>query len=63
MEDSVKTRDAFVYVLCSDVERLERFRGTSAEYVAEFRRHGKALILTSTFEPKQLGLSGADSHT
>ncbi len=55
MENWVKTRDDFQYVLCLDVSRWGRFQDidVSAQYSAECKRHGKEVIYTTLGKPKE----------
>src|SRR4029078_3610967 len=55
MENWVKQRDDFEFVLCLDVSRWGRFQDIdlSATYSAECKRHGKQVIYTTLGKPKQ----------
>jgi DNA invertase Pin-like site-specific DNA recombinase len=54
MENWVKQRDDFQFVLCLDVSRWGRFQDIdlSATYSAECKRHGKQVIYTTLGMPK-----------
>lgn len=54
MENWVKVRDDFQFVLCLDVSRWGRFQDIdlSATYSAECKRHGKQVIYTTLGKPK-----------
>lgn len=55
MENWVKKRQDFEYVLCLDVSRWGRFQDIdlSAQYSAECKRHGKQVIYTTIGKPKE----------
>ncbi len=55
MENWVKQRNDFDFVLCLDVSRWGRFQDIdlSATYSAECKRHGKQVIYTTLGKPKQ----------
>jgi len=55
MENWVKQRNDFQFVLCLDVSRWGRFQDIdlSATYSAECKRHGKQVIYTTLGKPKQ----------
>lgn len=55
MEEWVKKRDDFQFVLCLDVSRWGRFQDIdlSATYSAECKRHGKQVIYTTLGKPKK----------
>jgi len=55
MENWVKTKSDFQFVLCLDVSRWGRFQDIdlSAQYSAECTRHGKTVIYTSIGKPKE----------
>ena len=55
MENWVKKRDDFNFVLCLDVSRWGRFQDIdlSATYSAECKRHGKQVIYTTLGKPKE----------
>lgn len=55
MDDWVKARIDFQYVLCLDVSRWGRFQDIdlSAQYSAECKRHGKEVIYTTIGKPKE----------
>jgi len=55
MEDWVKKRNDFQYVLCLDVSRWGRFLDIdlSAAYSAECKTHGKLVIYTKLGKPKE----------
>lgn len=55
MENWVKQRDDFQFVLCLDVSRWGRFQDIdlSATYSAECKKHGKQVIYTTLGKPKQ----------
>jgi DNA invertase Pin-like site-specific DNA recombinase len=54
MDNWVKCRDDFQFVLCLDVSRWGRFQDIdlSATYSAECKRHGKEVIYTTLGKPK-----------
>ena len=54
MENWVKRRDDFQFVLCLDVSRWGRFQDIdlSATYSAECKQHGKQVIYTTLGKPK-----------
>ncbi|MBK8270668.1 MAG: recombinase family protein [Planctomycetes bacterium] len=54
MENWVKLRDDFQFVLCLDVSRWGRFQDIdlSATYSADCKRHGKQVIYTTLGKPK-----------
>lgn len=54
MENWVKRRDDFQFVLCLDVSRWGRFQDIdlSATYSADCKRHGKQVIYTTLGKPK-----------
>jgi len=54
MDNWVKLRDDFDFVLCLDVSRWGRFQDIdlSATYSAECKRHGKQVIYTTLGKPK-----------
>jgi DNA invertase Pin-like site-specific DNA recombinase len=54
MENWVKVRDDFSFVLCLDVSRWGRFQDIdlSATYSAECKRHGKEVIYTKIGKPR-----------
>jgi len=54
MENWVKRRDDFDFILCLDVSRWGRFQDIdlSATYSAECKRHGKQVIYTTLGKPK-----------
>lgn len=54
MENWVKNRDDFKYVLCLDVSRWGRFQDIdlSATYSAEVKQHGKEVIYTTLGMPR-----------
>ena len=55
MEEWVKKRDDFQYVLCLDVSRWGRFQDIdlSAQYSAECKQHGKQVIYTTIGKPRE----------
>lgn len=55
MENWVKKRNDFRYILCLDVSRWGRFQDIdlSATYSAECKRHGKQVIYTTLGKPKE----------
>ncbi len=55
MENWVKKRNDFEFILCLDVSRWGRFQDIdlSATYCAECKRHGKEVIYTSLGKPKK----------
>lgn len=55
MENWVKRRNDFLYVLCLDVSRWGRFQDIdlSATYSADCKRHGKLVIYTTLGKPKE----------
>jgi DNA invertase Pin-like site-specific DNA recombinase len=55
MENWVKKRNDFNFVLCLDVSRWGRFQDIdlSATYSAECKRHGKQVIYTTLGKPKE----------
>lgn len=55
MEEWVKQRHDFDFVLCLDVSRWGRFQDIdlSATYSAECKRHGKQVIYTTLGKPKE----------
>jgi DNA invertase Pin-like site-specific DNA recombinase len=55
MENWVKKRTDFTFILCLDVSRWGRFQDIdlSATYSAECRRHGKEVIYTKIGRPKE----------
>ena len=55
MENWVKKRNDFQYILCLDVSRWGRFQDIdlSAQYSAECRKHGKEVIYTSLGKPRE----------
>lgn len=55
MENWVKKRHDFRYVLCLDVSRWGRFQDIdlSATYSAECKRHGKLVVYTTLGKPKE----------
>ena len=55
MEEWVKKRQDFDYVLCLDVSRWGRFQDIdmSAEYSGECKRHGKLVVYTTIGMPKE----------
>ena len=61
MENWVKNRDDFKYVLCLDVSRWGRFQDIdlSATYCSEVKKHNKDVIYTTLGMPRQDECSGA----
>ena len=57
MEQWVKQKDDFHYVLCVDVTRGGRFEdiGTSSQHTAECERYGKQVICTTTATRREDG--------
>lgn len=55
MEEWVKKRSDFTYVLCLDVSRWGRFQDIdlSAQFSAECRKNGKTVIYTSIGKPRE----------
>jgi len=55
MENWVKKRDDFHYILCLDVSRWGRFQDIdlSAQYSAECRKYGKEVIYTTLGKPRE----------
>jgi len=55
MENWVKKRDDFQYILCLDVSRWGRFQDIdlSAQYSAECRKYGKEVIYTTLGKPRE----------
>ena len=55
MENWVRKRDDFQYILCLDVSRWGRFQDIdlSAQYSAECRKHGKEVIYTTLGKPRE----------
>jgi DNA invertase Pin-like site-specific DNA recombinase len=55
MEQWVKQKDDFQYVLCVDATRWGRFDdiGTPGRHAAECERHGKQIIYTTTATPRE----------
>ena len=55
MDNWVKRREDFQYVLCLDVSRWGRFQDIdlSAQYSAECKRHGKEVIYTTIGKPRE----------
>ena len=55
MENWVKKRNDFQYVICLDVSRWGRFQDIdlSATYSADCKRHGKQVIYTTLGKPKE----------
>ena len=55
MENWVKKRNDFQYILCLDVSRWGRFQDIdlSAQYSAECRKHGKEVIYTTLGKPRE----------
>lgn len=55
MENWVKKRDDFQYILCLDVSRWGRFQDIdlSAQYSAECRKYGKEVIYTTLGMPRE----------
>ena len=55
MENWVKKREDFQFVLCLDVSRWGRFQDIdlSATYSAECKRHGKEVVYTKIGKPKE----------
>jgi DNA invertase Pin-like site-specific DNA recombinase len=55
MEEWVKKRNDFMYVLCLDVSRWGRFQDIdlSAQYSAECKKHGKQVIYVTIGMPKE----------
>lgn len=55
MENWVRARDDFQFILCLDVSRWGRFQDIdlSATYSAECKRHGKQVIYTTLGKPKE----------
>lgn len=55
IEQWVKQRDDFEFILCVDATRWTRFPGDdfSARSLAECERHGKRIIFTTTASPSE----------
>lgn len=55
MDNWVKRRSDFLYVLCLDVSRWGRFQDIdlSATYSAECKKHGKIVVYTTLGKPKE----------
>jgi len=55
MEEWVKQKGGFDYVLCLDVSRWGRFQDIdlSAQYSAECKRHGKQVVYTTIGKPRE----------
>ena len=55
MENWVKKRDDFQYILCLDVSRWGRFQDIdlSAQYSAECRKYGKEVVYTKIGMPRE----------
>jgi DNA invertase Pin-like site-specific DNA recombinase len=55
MQNWVKKRDDFQYILCLDVSRWGRFQDIdlSAQYSAECRKYGKEVIYTTLGKPRE----------
>jgi hypothetical protein len=60
MEQWVKQRKDFTYILCLDVSRWGRFQDLdlSAQYSAECKKHGKQVIYTSIGKPREDDAAG-----